>query len=68
MLVGPVVADALEPAERQRVADETRTILERLGARPNLAQLEALLARVPVAEPLPSAARSDAAVDEVPSG
>jgi class 3 adenylate cyclase/tetratricopeptide (TPR) repeat protein len=63
-----VIADALEPAERQRAADEARAIFERLGARPYLAQLDAVLERVPVAQPHRSAARSEAAVDEVPSG
>jgi hypothetical protein len=63
-----IVADALEPVERQRVADEVRAILERLGARPYLAQLDALLGRVPEAQPHRAAARTEAAVDEVPSG
>ncbi len=39
-----VVAEVLEPAERQRVAAESRAIMERLGARPYLAQLDAALA------------------------
>ena len=33
-----VVADVLEPAERQRVADEARTTFERLGAQPYIAR------------------------------
>ncbi len=39
-----IVADALEPAERQRVADEARAIFERLGAQPYLAQLDTAIA------------------------
>ena len=39
-----IVADVLEPAERQRVADEARATFERLGARPYLEQLDAALA------------------------
>ena len=39
-----IVADALEPAERQRVADEARAIFERLGAVPYLKQLDEALA------------------------
>ena len=61
-----IVADALEPAERQRVADEARAIFERLGARPYLAQLEAALSGVTATEArAPDRSRSSA--DEVRS-
>jgi tetratricopeptide (TPR) repeat protein len=56
-----IVADVLEPAERQRVADETRAILERLGAKPYLAQLDAALGGRPptdaraASQPVPAA-------------
>ena len=59
--------DVLEPAERQRVADEIRAILERLEARPYLAELDALLAEAP-ASPSRAATRTEAISDEVPSG
>jgi hypothetical protein len=42
-----IVAGVLEPAERQRVADEARAIFQRLGAKPYLAQLDAALAAEP---------------------
>ncbi len=61
-----IVADALEPAERQRVADETHAIFERLGARPYLAQLDAALSRVPATEAR-SPDRSMPSADEVRS-
>ena len=61
-----IVADALEPAERQRVADEARAIFERLGAHPYLAQLDAALADAPAAEVRPHG-RSVPATDEVRS-
>jgi hypothetical protein len=61
-----VVADALEPAERQRVADEARATFERLGALPYLAQLDAALSGVPTVEPR-AAGRSVPAADEVRS-
>jgi len=61
-----IVADALEPAERQRVADEARTIFERLGAHPYLAQLDAALGGTPpIAVRAPD--RSVPAADEVRS-
>ncbi|HET7686459.1 MAG TPA: hypothetical protein VFM19_08660, partial [Candidatus Limnocylindria bacterium] len=44
-----VIADVLEPAERQRVADEARAIFERLGARPALRELDAALGAAPSA-------------------
>jgi hypothetical protein len=61
-----IVADALEPAERQRVADEARATFERLGAVPYLAQLDAALSGVPTAEPR-AAGRLVPAADEVHS-
>ena len=61
-----IVADALEPAERQRVADEARAILERLGAKPYLAQLDAALAAAPTADPR-AGGRSVPTPDEVRS-
>ena len=61
-----IVADALEPAERQRVADEARAIFERLGAQPHLAQLDAALAAAPATDAPPSG-RSAPAPDEVRS-
>ncbi len=62
-----IFSDVLEPAERQRVADEARAILEKLLARPYLAQLDALLAEAPASRS-PAAARTEAISDEVPSG
>ena len=56
-----IIANVLEPAERQRVADEVRDILTRLGAVPYLAELDAALTAAP-----PVASRSSAAV-EVPA-
>ena len=61
-----IVADALEPAERQRVADETRAIFERLGAQPYLAQLDAALAGAPTVG-VRAPDRSVPAADEVRS-
>ena len=61
-----IVADVLEPGERQRVADEARAILERLGAVPYLAQLDAALSGTPATEPR-AAGRSLSAADEVRS-
>jgi hypothetical protein len=61
-----IVADALEPAERQRVADETRAIFERLSAKPYLAQLDAALAEASAAGDRPRI-RAVAASDEVRS-
>ncbi|MGI8830468.1 MAG: adenylate/guanylate cyclase domain-containing protein [Candidatus Limnocylindria bacterium] len=60
-----IVADALEPSERHRVAEEARTIFERLGAQPYLAQLVAALAGAPADAPPPG--RSVPATDEVRS-
>jgi hypothetical protein len=63
-----IVAGALEPAERQRVADEARVIFERLGAKPYLAQLDAaLVGAAPRADPR-QASHSVSAADEVRSG
>ena len=42
-----IVAGVLDASERQRVADETRAIMERLGAAPYLNELENALARPP---------------------
>ena len=61
-----IVADALQPAGRQRVAEEARAIFERLGAQPYLAQLVAALADAPAADVRPPG-RSVAASDEVRS-
>jgi class 3 adenylate cyclase/tetratricopeptide (TPR) repeat protein len=61
-----IIADALEPAERQRVADEARATFERLGARPYLVQLDAALSRAPALEPR-AAGRPVPAADEVRS-
>ena len=61
-----IVADVLEPAERQRVADETRATFERLGAQPYLAQLDAALAGAP-ANRVRAPDRSVPAADEVRS-
>ncbi len=61
-----IVADALEPAGRQRVAEEARAIFERLGAQPYLAQLVAALADAPAADVRPPG-RSVVASDEVRS-
>ena len=61
-----VVADVLEPAERQRVADEARATFERLGAKPYLAQLDNALSAAPTTEP-GAAGRSVPAADEVRS-
>jgi len=61
-----IVADALEPAECQRVADETRAIFERLGAHPYLAQLDAALSGASATE-IRASARSVPAAEEVRS-
>ena len=61
-----IVADALEPAERQRVADETRAAFERLGALPYLTQLDAALEGASPTDPRASGQR--AAADEVRLG
>ena len=61
-----IVADALEPAERQRVADEARTIFERLGAVPYLKQLDAALSRAGTAN-VRAASQPVRATDEVRS-
>jgi hypothetical protein len=64
-----VIADALEPAERQRVADEARAIFERLGARPYLDQLDAALNRASERHVATEArATPSPATDEVPAG
>ena len=63
-----IVADALEPAERQRVADETRAVFERLGAKPYLAQLDAALEGASPTDPQPASGRSVPAADEVRLG
>jgi len=58
-----VVVGAMEPAERQRAADEARATFERLGMRPYLERLERALAAKPVASATtPSAITTDAAV------
>ena len=62
-----VVADVLEPAERQRVADEARATFERLGARPYLAQLDAALAGAASTDTR-ATGRSLPVADEVRSG
>jgi class 3 adenylate cyclase/tetratricopeptide (TPR) repeat protein len=56
-----IVANVLEPGERQRVATEVRDILTRLGATPYLAELDTALAAAPSAS-----SRSSTAV-EVPA-
>jgi len=61
-----IVADVLDPAERQRVADEARATFERLGARPYLAQLDAALSSAPTADAR-AARGSVATADEVRS-
>ncbi len=43
-----VIVGAMEPAERQRAADEARATFERLGMRPFLERLERALATPPV--------------------
>jgi hypothetical protein len=58
-----VVVGAMEPAERQRAADEARASFERLGMRPYLERLERALAAKPIASATtPSAITIDAAV------
>ena len=56
-----IVSGVLDASERQRVADETRAIMERLGARPYLGQLEDALAQ----PPLPVTAVQDPSAERV---
>jgi len=49
---------ALEPAERQRVAEEARAFFERVGATPFIARLDAALARDAAAAPKSDDARA----------
>ena len=62
-----IVADVLEPAERQRVAEATRTTFERLGAVPYLVQLDAALEGAAPTDAR-ATARSVPAADEVRQG
>lgn len=67
--IDAVLAGVLEPAERQRIADEARGILERLGARPALTELDAALGGATVAETAVVRERLGApSANEVPSG
>ncbi|MDH4334385.1 MAG: AAA family ATPase [Chloroflexota bacterium] len=57
---------AMEPAERQRMAEEARTFFERVGARPLIERLDAALTREATAAPS-GAAQPVAAAEKVPS-
>ena len=61
-----IVADALEPAERQRVADKARATFERLGALPYLKQLDEALSSAGTAN-VRAAGQPVRAADEVRS-
>ena len=57
-----VIVGAMEPAERQRAADEARATFEQLGMRPYLERLDQALGTPPVRTAAPSSIAADAEV------